>query len=70
MEQGRLPGPLAGLLYAPSNVAMVPFFEDDDDPKKPRPVHVTKKRDGWAEMDEARKDDDRDHHRHVHVTRC
>jgi len=49
---------------------MVPFFEDDDDPKKPRPVHATKKRDGWAEMDEARKDDDRDHHRHVHVTRC
>jgi len=50
---------------------MVPFFEDDDDPKKPRPVQVTKKREGWAEMAEAWKDDDDyDHHRHVHVTRC
>jgi len=49
---------------------MVPFFEDDDDPKKPRPVHANKKREGWAEIDESRKDNDRDHHRHVHTTRC
>ena len=49
---------------------MVPFFEDDEDPKRPRPVDVSKKREGWQEVDEARKDDDYDHHRHVHVTRC
>jgi hypothetical protein len=47
----------------------MPFFEDDPDPKAPRPVRGTKKREGWAEQREARKDDDRDHHRHVHV-RC
>jgi hypothetical protein len=61
---------LPGLFYAPRLVAMVPFFENDEDPKKPRPVHVSKKREGWAEVDESRKDNDRDHHRHVHVTRC
>ena len=44
----------------------MPFFEDDDDPKKPRPVHIRKKTDGWMERGEARKDDDRDHHHHVH----
>jgi hypothetical protein len=48
----------------------MPFFEDDDDPKKPRPVRANKKREGWAEVDESRKDNDRDHRRHVHVTRC
>jgi hypothetical protein len=48
---------------------MVPFFEDDADPKKPRPVGQAKKREGWMEHDEARKDNDRDHRRHVHV-RC
>ena len=46
---------------------MVPFFEDDEDPKKPRPVHASKKREGWMESGETRKDNDRDHHRHVHV---
>lgn len=51
------------------SVAMVPFFEDDEDPKKPRPVDKTKKLDGWAERGESRKDEGRDHHRHVHV-RC
>jgi hypothetical protein len=50
---------------------MVPFFEDDDDPKKPRPVDENKKREGWAEIEESRKDDDRDGHRHVHLhVRC
>lgn len=49
---------------------MVQFLEDDDDPKKPRPILDAKKREGWAETDESRKDDDYDHHRHVHVTRC
>lgn len=48
----------------------MPFFEDDDDPKKPRPVRINKKREGWLEVDESRKDNDRDHHRHVQVTRC
>ncbi len=48
---------------------MVPFFEHDEDPKKPRPVHVQRKQEGWMEVDESRKDDDRDRHRHVHV-RC
>ena len=50
-------------------VTMVPFFEDDEDPKKPRPVHANKKREGWQENSEARKDNDRDHRRHLHV-RC
>jgi hypothetical protein len=50
-------------------LTMVPFFEDDDDPKKPRPVHANKKREGLLENIEARKDNDRDHHRHVNV-RC
>jgi hypothetical protein len=48
---------------------MVPFFEDDEDPKKPRPVENNKKRTGWMEKGEARKDNDRDGRRHLHV-RC
>jgi len=49
---------------------MVPFFEDDDDPKRPRPVQAPRKHEGAMERaEEARKDDDRDFHRHVHV-RC
>ena len=48
---------------------MVPFFEDDEDPKKPRPVDHKKKQVGWMERGEARKDNDLDQHRHVHV-RC
>jgi len=48
----------------------MPFFEDDEDPKKPRPVEKTKKQEGgWYESGESRKDEGRDHHRHVHV-RC
>jgi hypothetical protein len=46
---------------------MCPFFEDDDDPKKPRPITVAKKRSGAYERGEARKDYDRDHHRHVRL---
>jgi hypothetical protein len=53
----------------PLAVAMVPFFEDDDDPKKPRPVDKHKKTEGWYERGESRKDEGRDDHRHVHV-RC
>ena len=49
---------------------MVPYFEDDEDPKKPRPVYDHKKREGWMEIDESRKDSDRDRRRHVHVTSC
>jgi hypothetical protein len=51
-------------------VAMLLFFEDDENPKKPRPLHDDKKREGWMEVDESRKDYDRDHRRHVHVTSC
>ena len=43
----------------------MPYF-DEHDPKKPRPVKVDKKGDGWPERGEARKDNERDHHRHVH----
>lgn len=48
---------------------MVPFFEDDEDPKKPRPVHKNKKTEDCYEHGESRNDEGRDHHRHVHV-RC
>lgn len=61
--------PLPGFFYAPPILAMVPFFEDDENPKKPRPVYVQRKREGWMEVGESRKDDARDRHRHVHV-RC
>jgi hypothetical protein len=47
----------------------MPYFEDDQDPKKPRPVYRAHKNDGNAERAEARKDDDRDNHRHV-IVRC
>jgi len=43
--------------------------DDEDDPKRPRPVKNAKKNDGWVERGESRKDNDRDDHRHVHV-RC
>ena len=46
---------------------MCPFFEDDEDPKRPRPVFVEKKREGALERGESRKDNDRDDHRHVHI---
>ncbi len=46
---------------------MCPLFEDDDDPKRPRPVIVPKKRDNHDERAETRKDEDRDHHRQVRV---
>lgn len=42
---------------------------EQEDPKKPQPVWVAKKRSNPAEAAEARpcrkKDDDRDHHHHV-----
>ena len=44
-------------------------YYEEDDPKRPRPVNDAKKREGWAERGESRKDNDRDDHRHVHV-RC
>jgi hypothetical protein len=48
----------------------MPFFEDDDDPKKPRPVAIPKKREMPRErVDGFKDDDDYDHHRHVNV-RC
>jgi hypothetical protein len=49
-------------------VVMCPFFEDELDPKKPRPVEELKKPPGWMERGESRKDFDRDHHRHVRVS--
>ena len=67
--QGRVTVSLPGLFYALRLPAM-PFYEDDQDPKKPRPVDSSKKREGWMEVDESRQDIDRDHHRHVHTTRC
>lgn len=67
-RQGCLVHPCLVFFVQSLGLAM-PFFEDDDDPKKPRPVHSTKKTEGWRERGETRKDDDRDHHRHVHV-RC
>jgi hypothetical protein len=44
--------------------------EDEDSPKKPRPVRVRKKGSNATEAVEGapwliRKDDDREHHRHV-----
>jgi hypothetical protein len=44
--------------------------DDEDDPKKPRPVQVPKKGTNAVEASEGvpwllRKDGDRDHHRHV-----
>ena len=47
----------------------MPYFEDDEDPKKPRPIFRPSKCDGAAERAEARKDEHRDHHRHV-IVRC
>jgi hypothetical protein len=47
----------------------MPFFDEPDDPKKPRPVRSNKKHDGALERGESRKDNDRDDHRHVRV-RC
>lgn len=71
-SDGVLPGlffgPYIGTGDAEGEVAM-PYFEDDEDPKKPRPVLVNKKREGAVERDEARKDIGRDEHRHVNV-RC
>ena len=49
-------------------VMSLPYFEEDD-PKAPQPLRQLKKRDGWAERSESRKDSERDGHRHVHV-RC
>jgi hypothetical protein len=45
-------------------------YEDEDDPKKPRPVQVPKKGTNGVEAAEGapwllRKDGDRDRHRHV-----
>ncbi len=45
------------------------MFDEHDDPKKPHPVHDARKREGGAERAEARKDEGRDHHRHV-IVRC
>ena len=47
----------------------MPYFEDDPDAKKPRPVARPHKLDGSAERAESRKDSERDHHRHV-IVRC
>jgi hypothetical protein len=43
-------------------------YEEDNDPKKPRPVHSNKKNEGSFERGESRKDNDRDAHRHVRVS--
>jgi hypothetical protein len=41
------------------------FFDDNDDPKSPRPIDVPKKREGVLERCEAGMAEDRDYHRHV-----
>jgi hypothetical protein len=43
------------------------YDEDQDDPKKPRPVRVSRKNEGSAERSESRKDEGRE--RHV-IVRC
>ena len=58
-----------GIADAAPSIVMGPLSEDDDDPKKSRPVHVAKKREDSLERSEARKDHERDGHRHVNV-RC
>ena len=43
-------------------------YDEEDDPKKPQPVRITKKRSNPAEASEAvlcRKDDENGRHRHV-----
>jgi hypothetical protein len=45
------------------------LYDDEQDPKKPRPVRVSRKDDGPVERGEARKDEGRDDHRHV-IVRC
>lgn len=57
------------LVFFVQTLVSVMRYYDEDDPKRPRPVNDAKKREGWAERGESRKDNERDHHRHVHV-RC
>ena len=45
------------------------LYDDEQDPKKPRPVRVSRKSEGSEERGEARKDEGRDSHRHV-IVRC
>ena len=47
----------------------MPFFEDEEDPKKPRPVAIPKKRTGLVERSESAKDDGHEDFRHVRI-RC
>jgi hypothetical protein len=44
-------------------------YDDEMDPKKPRSMRMSRKGDGPDERAEARKDEGREHHRHVNV-RC
>jgi len=45
------------------------LYDDEMDPKKPRPVRTSRKGEGPDERGEARKDEGRDNHRHV-IVRC
>jgi hypothetical protein len=45
------------------------YDEDQEDPKKPRPVRISRKHEGSDERSESRKDEGREHHRHV-IVRC
>ena len=45
------------------------LYDDEQDPKKPRPVRVSRKSEGFDERGDARKDEGRDNHRHV-IVRC
>jgi hypothetical protein len=65
-SDGALPGAFSGTGSAPSQLAM--RDDSEEDPKTPHPVWILKKHSSPAEAAEAipiRKDDDRDHHRHV-----
>ncbi len=48
-------------------VNVMPRYEDEQDPKSPRPVVLTKKRGSWRESQESGKPE-RDRDRHMHVS--
>jgi hypothetical protein len=47
---------------------MCPHYEDEQDPKRPRPIVVRKKRMGVVERGEAHKDEGREYFRHTCVS--
>ena len=45
------------------------MLDEENDPKKPHPMRDARKHEGVAERAESRKDEGRDHHRHV-IVQC